>query len=99
MKFRLIAILSLAAAFLAAAPAEAERALGGARGIVKSAKGEPLEGMMVQLIAERTAIRTTVFSNETGRFEFPKLGPGRYVLRIARPREFPPFVREGVEIA
>src|SRR5262249_2383517 len=59
---------------------------------------EPLEGMMVQLIAERTAIRTTVFSNDAGRFEFPKLEPGRYVLRIARPREFHPFVREGVEI-
>ena len=50
--------------------------LGGPHGVVKSANGDPLEGMMVQLIAKKTAIRTTVFSNADGRYEFPKLDAG-----------------------
>src|SRR5213078_1148365 len=53
---------------------------------------------VVQLIAQKNAIRTTVYSNADGRYEFPKLEPGTYTLRIARPREFHPFVKEKVEI-
>src|ERR1700736_171141 len=34
---------------------------GGPKGLVKNARGEPIEGIMVQLISEPTAIRTTVF--------------------------------------
>jgi virginiamycin B lyase len=96
----LAAILAFALSLLAAAPpAHAESPLsGGPRGLVKSAKGDLLEGMMVQLIAQKTAIRTTVFSNEDGRYEFPKLAPGAYTLRIAQPREFHPYVREAVAI-
>jgi virginiamycin B lyase len=71
---------------------------GGAHGIVKSVGGEPLEGIMVQLIAQKNAIRTSVYSNADGRYEFPKLEAGTYTLRIARPREFHPFVKEQVEI-
>jgi streptogramin lyase len=66
---------------------------------VKSAKGELLEGIMVQLIAGKSAMRTTVYSNADGRYEFPVLAAGTYTLRIARPREFHPFVKEGVEIS
>src|SRR5262244_1414525 len=73
--------------------------LGGPHGVVKSSKGDLLEGMMVQLIAQKTAIRTTVYSNVDGRYEFPKLEPGSYTLRIARPREFHPFVKEKLEIS
>ena len=81
------------------APAEEGRALrGGPRGLVKSAKGDLLEGIMVQLISQRSAIRTTVYSNADGRYEFPKLDAGTYTLRIARPLEFAPYVREGVRI-
>src|SRR5499427_10833631 len=54
--------------------------------------------MMVQLIARNNAVRTTVYSNADGRYEFPALDAGTYTLRIARPREFHPFVKEGVEI-
>src|SRR5262249_22788586 len=82
-----------------APPAQAgSELLGGARGVVKSAKGDLLEGIMVQLIAQKTAIRTTVFSNEDGRYEFPKLERGSYTLRIAQPREFHPYVKEAVTI-
>jgi hypothetical protein len=65
--------------------------LGGPRGLVRSATEALLEGIMVQLISEKTSIRTTVFSNELGQFEFPKLETGSYMLRVPRPREFRPL--------
>jgi virginiamycin B lyase len=71
---------------------------GGPHGIVKTAKGDLLEGMMVQLIAKDTAIRTTVFTDANGHYEFPKLAAGSYTLRIAQPREFLPFAKDGVTI-
>ncbi|MGH2400297.1 MAG: carboxypeptidase regulatory-like domain-containing protein, partial [bacterium] len=71
---------------------------GGARGTVRTAKGEPLEGIMVQLVSPRSAIRTTVYTNADGRYEFPVLEPGDYTLRIARPLEFLPYVRQSVRI-
>ena len=85
---------------MAPAHAQSERgvALGGPNGLVKSSKGELLEGMMVQLIAARSAIRTTVFSNEDGHYEFPRLAAGIYTLRIAQPREFHSFVKDKIEI-
>src|SRR5262249_42302009 len=91
----------LASFILLAQAAHAQTAsqlLGGPHGVVKSANGELLEGIMVQLIAQKNAIRTTVYSNADGRYEFPKLEPGTYTLRIARPREFHPFVREKLDI-
>src|SRR5262249_57043574 len=54
--------------------------------------------IMGQLIAQKNAIRTTVYTNADGRYEFPKLEPGTFTLRIARPREFHPFVREKLEL-
>lgn len=53
---------------------------------------------MVQLISEKSAIRTTVYSDGLGNFEFPKLDTGAYTLRIARPLEFHPYVKEAVRI-
>src|SRR5262245_24694090 len=64
--------------------------LGGPRGVVRLASGELLEGVMVQLIAQTTAIRTTVYSNDSGQYEFPKLDAGAYTLRIAKPLEHKP---------
>jgi len=72
--------------------------LGGARGSVRSRTGMALEGIGVQLLDPRTAIRTTVYSNANGRYEFPVLEPGEYTLRIAKPLEFKPYVKEGVRI-
>src|SRR5580658_10622352 len=96
---RLIAMLGFALSLTATlAPAHADRLAGGPKGIVKSTKGELLEGIMVQLIAGKNAVRTTVYSNADGRYEFPPLDAGTYTLRIARPREFHPFVKEGVDI-
>jgi virginiamycin B lyase len=98
----LIAILVFAFALMAVAlPAHAQgmnRLLGGPKGVVKSSRGEPLEGIMVQLIAQKSAMRTTVYSNADGRYEFPGLDAGTYTLRIARPLEFHPFVKEAVNI-
>ena len=54
---------------------------------------------MVQLIAKKSAIRTTVYTDADGRYEFPKLDAGAYTLRIAQPREFQPYVKENVAIS
>src|SRR6478672_9996878 len=89
-------------AFALALPAHAQsghKLLGGPNGLVKSSKGDLLEGLMVQLIAQKNAVRTTVFSNADGRYEFPKVEAGTYTLRIAQPREFRPYVKEKVEIS
>ena len=100
--FRLIALATfVVAALVGPAPAKAQSqnvALGGPKGLVKSSKGDLLEGMMVQLISKTTAIRTTVFSNAEGRYEFPKLDAGDYTLRIARPMEFFPYAKDNVHI-
>jgi len=53
---------------------------GGPRGTVRSAGGDLLEGIMVQLIAPN-AVRTTVTTNQDGQYEFPQLLPGSYALR------------------
>jgi virginiamycin B lyase len=72
--------------------------LGGARGIVHAVDGAPIEGMGVQLVSAKTAIRTTVYSNEDGKYEFPVLETGEYTLRISLPREYKPYVKESVRI-
>jgi virginiamycin B lyase len=72
---------------------------GGAHGTVYGPKGEPLEGVGVQLVSSKTAIRTTVYTDQAGRFEFPALEAGSYTLRIPRPMEFKPFVKEAVKVA
>jgi virginiamycin B lyase len=96
---RLVAILGCAVSLtITTAMADPARFTGGPQGVVKSAKGELLEGIMVQLIARKNAVRTTVYSNADGRYGFPALEAGTYTLRIARPREFHPFVKEGVDI-
>src|SRR5260370_730260 len=63
----------------AAAPAQSlyGALTGGPKGLVKNARGEPIEGIMVQLIAEPTAIRATVFSHPDGRYEFPRAALAR----------------------
>src|SRR4051812_43680509 len=64
---------------------------GGPSGAVKTLKGDALEGIMVQLISKQSAVRTTVYSDHDGHYEFPALASGSYTLRIARPLEFYPF--------
>ena len=76
----------------------AKLALGGAHGVVKRADGMLLEGIAVQLIASKSAIRTTVYTNQEGKYEFPVVDADVYTLRIARPVEFKPWVKEGVQV-
>ena len=71
---------------------------GGPTGKVRSADGVPREGIMVQLIASDNNIRTTVYTNEAGEYEFPKLPKGEYTLRIAKPLRWQPYRRDGVQI-
>ncbi len=91
----LVLLATLAGVPAGAAP---QRLVGGPVGIVKSSKGELLEGIMVQLISHKNAIRTTVYSDANGHYEFPRLDPGSYLLRIARPLEFIAYVRDNLAI-
>jgi streptogramin lyase/mono/diheme cytochrome c family protein len=70
---------------------------GGATGTVRVASGDSPEGVMVQLIAPN-GVRTTVYTNEDGKYEFPKMQAGAYTLRIANPLEFKPYRRDSVQI-
>ena len=60
---------------------------GGPRGLIRLASGRALEGVKVQLIAPNN-VRTTVFTNVDGRYEFPSLQPGTYTLRVPTPIPF-----------
>jgi virginiamycin B lyase len=71
---------------------------GGPSGVVRTAKGELLEGVAVQLVAPNN-VRTTIYSNDRGKFEFPEAAPGAYTLRIATPREFKPYRKNAVNIS
>ena len=70
---------------------------GGAKGIVRTKDGEPVEGVAVQLVAPNN-VRTTIYTNEKGAFEFPTMQAGQYTLRLPTPREFQPFQRDAVRI-
>jgi streptogramin lyase/mono/diheme cytochrome c family protein len=70
---------------------------GGARGVVRTAKGELLEGVAVQLIAPN-GVRTTVYTNDRGDYEFPAMQAGAYTLRLPTPREFKRYGRDSVRI-
>ena len=88
----------VAAGASAAVAAGNARLTGGAQGVVKNASGFPVEGLMVQLISQKTSIRTTVYTNPAGHFEFPVLETGDYVLRVPRPLEFRPYRKDSVRI-
>src|SRR5258705_12711660 len=93
--------LLASATFLTVAPVNAQSShplLGGPKGVVKSAKGDLLEGMMVQLISQKNTMRTTVYSDADGRYEVPELETCAYTLRISQPREVQHYAREQVQI-
>jgi streptogramin lyase/mono/diheme cytochrome c family protein len=70
---------------------------GGAHGLVRDISGHPLEGVKVQLIAPN-GVRTTVSTNAEGKYEFPRMQAGSYVLRIATPLTYKQFQRGGVRV-
>jgi virginiamycin B lyase len=70
---------------------------GGAHGLVRNSSGDWLEGIKVQLIAPN-GVRTTVSTDEAGRYEFPAMKAGEYTLRIATPLSYHAYQREGLRI-
>src|ERR1700730_9395369 len=70
---------------------------GGAKGMVRVASGDSPEGIGEKLVAPN-GVRTTVYTNEEGQYEFPKMQAGAYTLRIPTPREFKPYRMDSVEI-
>src|SRR5712692_2408969 len=70
---------------------------GGATGMVRIASGDSPEGVGVQLVAPN-GVRTTVYTNGEGKFEFPKMQAGSYTLRIPTPVPFKPYRRDSVPI-
>lgn len=77
----------------AGAPAKAVR--GGVQG---TSEGMPLEGIMVQLRGTEFNITTTVYTDDHGRFEFPKMRAGSYTLRVVRALEFKPYQKLALQI-
>jgi virginiamycin B lyase len=71
---------------------------GGATGRVKIESGDSPEGIGVQLIAPN-GVRSTVYTNGEGNFEFPSMKAGSYTLRIPTPLMFRPYTRESVAIS
>src|SRR5207244_8204598 len=55
---------------------------GGAMGVVRTKTGDSPEGVGIQLVAPN-GVRTTVYTDGDGKFEFPKMQAGYYTLRIA----------------
>ena len=53
-------------------------------GVVKSPKGEALEGIVVRAKRENSHIAYNVISDAQGAYRFPKLEPGKYLVEIAR---------------
>ena len=70
---------------------------GGATGVVRIRSGDSPEGVGVQLIAPN-GVRTTVYTDGAGKFEFPRMQSGSYTLRIATPVPFKPYRRDAVSI-
>src|SRR5665213_2045429 len=70
---------------------------GGANGMVTLPSGDSPEGIGVQLIAPN-GVRTTVYTDERGHFEFPKVQTGDYVLRVPTPLMFKPYVISSLHI-
>src|ERR1700682_1470992 len=70
---------------------------GGATGVVRIKSSDSPEGVAVQLVAPNS-VRTTVYTNPAGKFEFPKMQAGSYTLRIATPVPFKPYRRDSVSI-
>ena len=70
---------------------------GGPRGLVRLAGGAPLEGVMVQLVGPN-GVRTTVYSNQDGEYEFPVMPAASYMLRLPRPVDILPYERQGVSV-
>jgi len=70
---------------------------GGVTGVVRIASGDSPEGVGVQLVAPN-GVRTTVYTNAAGKFEFPKMQAGSYTLRIPTPVPFKPYQRDSVSI-
>jgi virginiamycin B lyase len=70
---------------------------GGATGVVRVKSGDSPEGVGVQIVAP-SGTRTTVYTDATGKFEFPRMQAGSYTLRIATPVPFKPYRRDSVSI-
>src|SRR5579863_6358713 len=70
---------------------------GGATGMVRIKSGDSPEGVAVQLVAP-SGVRTTVYTDGAGKFEFPKMQAGSYILRIPTPVPFKPYRRDSVSI-
>ena len=70
---------------------------GGATGMIHVKSGDSPEGVGVQLISPN-GTRTTVYTDATGKYEFPRMQAGNYILRIATPVPFKPYRRDSVAI-
>jgi len=70
------------AAFIVAAPAQAQTAA--LTGVVSSAKEGPMEGVVVTAKTDGATVAVSVATDKSGRYSFPapRLEPGHYTLKI-----------------
>src|SRR5579862_1080883 len=66
-------------------------------GAVKSQKGESLEGILVRAKKEGAHVAMTVSTEENGKYRFPRMESGKYMVETARADGFEP-VKQSVEI-
>ena len=67
-------------------------------GIVTSEKSAPLEGIMVRAKQDGINKARVVVTDAQGKYRFPRLEPGKYMVEIARADGMEEPNREGVEI-
>src|SRR5262245_47445572 len=92
MKSRLLVVAAVVSGLLARSPLSVEHSLHAqARadevaltGVVTAADEGPLEGVLVSAKKTGSTITTTVVTDQSGRYRFPRarLEPGQYAIRI-----------------
>jgi hypothetical protein len=81
-RFARACVVTSIVALVCAAPVWAQGGTGQIEGIVKDEQGGVLPGVAVTLQHQATGVTRTAVTERDGRYRFPALGPGRYLLRI-----------------
>ncbi len=80
----LLIVSTLAVPFIAPPAMAAQATTGSIRGVVTDASGAVIAGASVTARNADTGVETKTTSNDEGIYNFPRLGPGRYVLSVEK---------------
>ncbi len=90
------AIVVAAILWVAPAPAGAQSAQGGLRGVVRDAQGV-IPGVTVTLVNDANGVSRETVTNGVGEYAFPAVDPGSYTLKASVPG-YKTFSRKGIQI-